>query len=79
MVMQWNFGNELRSLAHGSGRERMMVHTPTRMQHALLASLDRDTKLAIARAYRARRQVGESNHPAVQAALEAPAAHLARA
>jgi hypothetical protein len=48
-----------------------MVHTPTRMQHALLASLDRDTKLAVARAYRARRQLGESNHPAVQAALEA--------
>jgi hypothetical protein len=40
-------------------------------QHAFLASIDRETKLAVARAYRARRQLGESHHPAHLVAVEA--------
>jgi hypothetical protein len=52
-------------------RAAPMNHTPTLEQHAVLASLDRETKLAVARAYRARRQLGESNSPAMLAAIEA--------
>lgn len=48
-----------------------MIHTPSLAQHALLASIDRDTKIAVARAYRARRQLGESNRPVMVAAIEA--------
>lgn len=47
------------------------MNTPTPAQHALLAALDRDTKLAVARAYRARRQLGETDYPAYLAAFEA--------
>jgi hypothetical protein len=36
----------------------------------LLTALDRETKLAVARAYCPRRQVGESNYPAIVAAIE---------
>jgi hypothetical protein len=43
----------------------------TSARHALLASIGRETKLAVARAYRTRRQLGESDHPAYLAALEA--------
>jgi hypothetical protein len=48
-----------------------MSHTVSLAQHAFLATIDRETKLAIARAYRARRQLGESHHPAHIAAVEA--------
>ena len=48
-----------------------MNHTPSLEQHAFLAGLDRETKLAVARAYRARRQLGEGDYPAMMAALEA--------
>jgi hypothetical protein len=46
------------------------MDTPRSEQNALLAALDRDTKLAVARAYRARRQLGESDYPAYVAARE---------
>jgi hypothetical protein len=48
-----------------------MNQRPTLAQHAFLASIDRETKLAVARAYRARRQLGESHYPAHLAAVEA--------
>jgi hypothetical protein len=48
-----------------------LSHTVSPAHHALLASIDRDTKIAVARTYRARRQLGESHHPAHLAAVEA--------
>jgi hypothetical protein len=38
-------------------------HTPSLAQHAFLASIDCETKLAVERAYRACRQLSESHHP----------------
>jgi hypothetical protein len=55
----------------GSGNGRTREPWPSLAQHAFLASIDRDTKLAVGRAYRARRQLGESHHPAHLAAVEA--------
>jgi hypothetical protein len=46
------------------------INTPTPAQYTLLAALDGDTKLVVARPYRADRQLGESDYPAYLLALE---------
>jgi hypothetical protein len=46
-------------------------HTITPEQHAAIARLAPPTFWSVADAYRARRQLGEKDHPAALAALEA--------
>jgi hypothetical protein len=54
-----------------SGVPPVTTHAISPAQHAFLAALDRQTTLAVARAYRACRQQGSDHHAAMLAAIEA--------